>query len=776
MFNVGDLVICNQHKYVYTNEYTLCIVAYVNEEDEKIGVFTLEGKGADSHASRIQWDNFNYFHDCGSYYVVGAKYFDKTSFTEWEDFKNTFPDETWWTRRNPNYDQILEYFEINKEEMQMEQTTVTAEPAITLKGTDYKFTKEQEEYVLPLFKKLLDEFKHVNTVSGIKTIWEKYKPQNTGLASLLSKHPNWDDKAMAIVLDSSFVRERDQAAVREFYYWCHSQLREWVKEREFKLACCTVHELKTSKSKLYSIQTKMLSLMELNHDWDAYYNHVTFNGMTYEEICEEYSRINDLVNAAEMRTKYIQDGMYVSFDVYDKWKKAYEFIDLLYEYTNHIADEKFAKKVNELAKPFDFEKNGKTITFGAVAGQKVSRIVNKFLKNYGFDKIKDEKIESWYDDSGNRHTRTKDYGWNTQYSKYTDAINPLEIKRKTIISINPIDYLTMSFGNGWASCHTIDKGDTRNAEGNYSGCYCSGTLSYMLDNCTVIMYTIKDGYKGTDYCLQDKVNRCNFHIGEDKFIQGRVYPDGREADCETSMAGQLRAIMQKVLAECAGENNLWTLKKGTTPCCRVAEEGVNSTNYKDWHHYSDCNLSLLKRTGVKPNTTKIVIGHAPICPCCGKEHYREQWLACDECREEYATYKTCPNCGEEFDINDSDAVFDEDTERWFCCAECAENSDVYYCENVNEWHSEWVFTDDYTGEYFHDSWADNHIHIEGEFHYLDEENANKDGRVEKDGEWHRRDDEDVMECPHCGEYTLASHEEWRACGAIIHDEELDEAV
>ena len=88
MFNVGDLVISNQHKYVYTNEYTLCIVAYVDEENEKIGVFTLEGKGADSHASRIQWDSFNYFHDCGSYYVVGAKYFDKTSFTEWEDFKN----------------------------------------------------------------------------------------------------------------------------------------------------------------------------------------------------------------------------------------------------------------------------------------------------------------------------------------------------------------------------------------------------------------------------------------------------------------------------------------------------------------------------------------------------------------------------------------------------------------------------------------------------------------------------------------------------------------
>lgn len=56
------------------------------------------------------------------------------------------------------------------------------------------------------------------------------------------------------------------------------------------------------------------------------------------------------------------------------------------------------------------------------------------------------------------------------------------------------------------------------------------------------------------------------------------------------------------------------------------------------------------------------------------------------------------------------------------------------------------------------------------------ENANNDGWVKIDGEWHRRADEDVTICRHCGEYTLASHEECVVCGAIIHDEELDEAV
>ena len=777
MFNIGDFVIGNEsNPYLITNKRTLCIVAYVNNEVAKdIGVITLEGSGACHSDLSIDFNNFDYTRDNRNYYRVESQYFEPITLSEWEELKAIYSI-SFRINRNSDYDRILAHFNIKKEEVLMEQPAVVAEPIITLEGNDYKFTKEQEDYVLPQFKKLLDEFQHVNSKKGIRTIWETYKSQKTGLASLLSKHPNWDDKAMAIVLENSFTRTRDQKVVRDFYNWCHKQLRNWIKEREYKYACCTIHELERSKDRLRSIKNKMYTLRTLYHDWDYSYNSVTFNGMTYEEICEEYERISEWANIAESKAKYVENDIYLSPEDYAKWSGAYSFLDLIYNYQNHIADAKFAEKANSCANPFNFEKNGRIITLGAVAGQKVSRIVNKFLKNFDFDKIVDNQIESWYDDSGNRHERTKDYGWNKKFAEYTDAINPLEIKRKTVISINPIDYLTMSFGNGWASCHTIDKDNTRDADGNYSGCYCSGTLSYMLDNCTVIMYTIKDGYKGTDYCLQDKVNRCNIHIGEDKFIQGRVYPDGRDADCETSIAGQLRAIMQKVLAECVGASNLWTLKKGTSACCAVVAEGNGSTNYKDWRHYSDCNLSLLKRTNVKPNITPIVIGHAPICPCCGEEHNEEGWLTCDDCREEYDSRRTCPNCGETFNIEDDRAVYDEDNNRWYCCSECAERDDVFYCENVNEWHSDWVYTDNHTGDNFYDYWGENCIHIEDEYHYENEENANSDGWVQVDGEWFREDSEDIIVCPHCGEYTLAIREECIACGAIINNEELDEAV
>ena len=69
-------------------------------------------------------------------------------------------------------------------------------------------------------------------------------------------------------------------------------------------------------------------------------------------------------------------------------------------------------------------------------GQKTGRVINRICTYLGY----------------NKHPE-----WNREYAKYADALNPTTIKRHTVLSINPLDYLTMSFGNSWASCHTIDK-------------------------------------------------------------------------------------------------------------------------------------------------------------------------------------------------------------------------------------------------------------------------------------------------------------------------------
>ena len=445
----------------------------------------------------------------------------------------------------------------------------------------------------------------------------------------------------------------------------------------------------------------------------------------------------------------------------------------------------FAEKANEYAKPFDFEKNGKIIGLKAVKGQKISRIVGKFMKYYELDKIVDKRTETWTSENGERHTRIKDYGWNGKIAEFGDAINPLDVKRWTIISVNPIDYLTMSFGNSWASCQTIDKLNERNtdSEHNYSGMYCSGTLSYMLDGATVIMYTVDEKYKGKEFCLEDKMNRCNFHIGEDKFIQGRVYPDGRDSDGETSMASQLRAIMQKVLAECVNENNLWKLFKGTDNCERYAISADGATNYKDWTHYRDCTVSLLKREGYSDNRKPVIIGHTPICTYCGEQHSRDDYLACYDCASKINDDDCveCANCGSLINLNDGDYIYDEDTESYYCDAECANEDDCYYCDNVGEWHSENVYEDEYTEEYFYDYW-ESCIHFTdrwgNDHHFLNVDNAYYNDWVELDDNWYLIDDDIVIECPHCGAWTLADRDECLECGELINEDEdeLDETA
>jgi hypothetical protein len=89
-------------------------------------------------------------------------------------------------------------------------------------------------------------------------------------------------------------------------------------------------------------------------------------------------------------------------------------------------------------------------------GTKTSRAFNKVCTNYGVDK--------WNQ-------------YNKEFAKYADMVSGKERLLKFFISVNPLDYLTMSFGKSWASCHTIDKKNYRRMPGGYSGQYCNGTMS-----------------------------------------------------------------------------------------------------------------------------------------------------------------------------------------------------------------------------------------------------------------------------------------------------------
>jgi hypothetical protein len=274
-------------------------------------------------------------------------------------------------------------------------------------------------------------------------------------------------------------------------------------------------------------------------------------------------------------------------------------------------------------------------------GERASRLINKICTYLGFNKHPD---------------------YNREYAKFADALSPMTIKRHTILSINPLDYLTMSFGNSWASCHTIDKNNKRNMPSHYSGCYSSGTISYMLDGASMVLYTVDASYDGEDYWDQPKITRQMFHWGAEKLVQGRLYPQDNDGDKDAY--APYRNIVQQIMSTIFDFPNLWSLSRGVEAARKyIISEG---THYCDYNHYENCTLS--KKSG-SHNDEDFIVGHRPICIDCGREHDVEDNISC--CANQYV----CANCGQRLD---------EDEVRWVgdtpYCVECVE-----WCERCQEY-------------------------------------------------------------------------------------------
>lgn len=275
-------------------------------------------------------------------------------------------------------------------------------------------------------------------------------------------------------------------------------------------------------------------------------------------------------------------------------------------------------------------------------GEKTSRAVNKICTYIGINQHPD---------------------YNREFAKYADSLSPMVIKRHTVISVNPLDYLTMSFGNSWASCHTIDKQNKRKMPSTYSGCYSSGTISYMLDSTSIVLYTTDAANEAKDFWKQPKITRQMFHFGEEKLIQGRLYPQDNDTGAE-EIYTQYRNIMQQVIAECLSIPNLWTLQKGVDASSRYIIS--NGTNYPDYDHFSNCTLSRIKGS---ENEENIVVGEQPICIECGCRHNVEDNINCCHGKG------VCNHCG--CIIEENDIIWIDDCEY---CSDCVER-----CEECEEW-------------------------------------------------------------------------------------------
>ena len=608
---------------------------------------------------------------------------------------------------------------------------------------------------------LLTEYGYDPTTRALRKIWNTYSENKANLIGILSKHPNWNPESNYISFSTDYNRPIDMTQITKFVEWCENNFVKIAKDKTVSEK--TYSELDKEIRDLNDVVGYIRNINDKNLCINGNDIKITVSGTSLEKL-QEY-RKEKVDEFDDIHAKYRLFGNY--FIEPDLHKNLLGFRRVLAEMTTlirsedtHLADEHFAATVNELFP------NAK-----AVAGQKISRIILKIAKEIGLDQIKELRTIT-----RNGEEVQKDYGWNQQFALFGDSINPLTIKRHTVISVNPIDYWTMSFGDSWASCHTIDKENRRrNGSDNYEGCYSSGTESYMLDSSTLIFYTVNAEYDGDCFEREDKMNRCTFHINEDGnvIVQGRVYPDGRDGG-DQGLAAQFRNIMQKVLSDCLDATNNWTVKKG----CDSIRSMVCShgTHYRDYTSYGDCTISL--RNGID-EYHDVNIGHDPICPSCGSEHDREDCIECTDCYGgEYNYY--CSNCGD--GINDDDVIFADD-DHVFCCNECARRygfewsdwSDSYVNTNDNDVHY-----DNQRKEYFIED-NDTVSTEDGEW-FVDYESAMNAGYVKTiDGYWYSADevyfdaytgeafipDDDTIEVN--GEYYLSERTAEQA-GCVFNEE------
>lgn len=454
--------------------------------------------------------------------------------------------------------------------------------------------------------------------------------------------------------------------------------------------------------------------------------YVTYKGMTYEYVQKEYAKWSIKEKELENAYAIINYHTYTkeSYEKYSSFRAMMKRLNnwINSQFGNYADSEENCTQLVIDSHVVGIINDSSLGIRGIREGQTFNKVIGKILREMKLD--------------------SKWVNYNREMARLGDASTPLKYTRFTILSANPVDFWRMSFGSSWSSCHTIDKlGNFSASRGgqSYDGMHGSGTESYMLDNSTLIMYTVDKDYDGNDYELQPKINRCLFHVGEGKFIMGRIYPQGK--DGEKDVYKQWRNIFQAIMAECLDVPNYW--KTEYDKRSKLNQIDSCGTHYEDYaQDYCDiAGWSWHKPfSDSKPSNRTIFIGHYPICPCCGSEHDVENNIECERCGDDGEYIERCYNCGDRINT-EYDSYETDGNGRYWCCLDCANNDGYYMPVDSDEYyvvHRDYLHYDAYDGDYYY--YGDDGIETPNGNWYHSEYNANQDGWYEYEGDWYEGDE------------------------------------
>lgn len=298
------------------------------------------------------------------------------------------------------------------------------------------------------------------------------------------------------------------------------------------------------------------------------------------------------------------------------------------------------------------------------SGMKRSRVINTVFKEYPIGD--DRKIDATKFTDEHEEGDRNYLSYNKLFAKVADDTNPLKIKRITVLSVNICDFLLMSNGNSWSSCHFI------NSSGAYRGCYKAGTLSYSNDGTSMCFYTLPETYEGNRWYMEKKITRQLFFYENGLLLQSRLYPKGGDASGESY--GDYRAVVQDIIAKCIEKPNLW--KKVDDGWYNYIDTHGNTFHYRDYEEYPDECVFTYNKEMESKTTYGLHIGGDSYCVDCGdmmdSDDDNAEELQCCDCLNNRSY---CYRCGCE--IDDDDDAYEIDGEVY--CDDC-----TFYCEYHNE--------------------------------------------------------------------------------------------
>lgn len=262
--------------------------------------------------------------------------------------------------------------------------------------------------------------------------------------------------------------------------------------------------------------------------------------------------------------------------------------------------------------------------------------------------------------------RSGDSSFDKVYAIFSDCLSELTVEKITLLSVHFNDFMLMSNGNSWSSCHFINSHNIFHEHTGQSvhGEYKQGCLSYALDAPSMILYTLPATYEGDEYYRAPKLNRmcCQYENGV--LITGKCYPNN-----EDSLITRYRNILQQIISQCGGFPNLWTFSKNTSKITTFVKTAPGSAHYPDYTYDKQKPTVSLCRNITLDLDNPMTIGHKAHCLYCSKEidNDRRSWLQCSK----HEIKMVCSACGKR-----TDSLYDIRGEKY--CDDC-----TFFCE----WHN-----------------------------------------------------------------------------------------